>query len=82
MVDESVARSPVPIADLDRFIATVSECQPLKETEVRLLCEKAREIFYNESNVQPVKCPVTVVGDLYDIHEHALPNHSQAWSVP
>ena len=65
MVDESVARSPVPVGDLDRFIATVSECQPLKEPEIRLLCEKAREIFYNESNVQPVRCPVTVVGDLY-----------------
>jgi serine/threonine-protein phosphatase 2A catalytic subunit len=64
MVDESVGRS-IPYNDLDRYIATLSECKPITEAEIRLLCEKAREIFYSEVNVQPVKCPVTVVGDLY-----------------
>ena len=64
MVDEA-ARATIPVTDLDRYISTLSDCKPLSEAEIRLICEKAREIFYNESNVQPVKCPVTVVGDLY-----------------
>ena len=64
MVDESLTRS-VHVNDLDRYINTLSECKPLAEAEVRSLCEKAREIFYTEINVQPVKCPVTVVGDMY-----------------
>ena len=65
MVDiDSANRNAIPIGDLDRYIATLTECKPLQESEIRSLCEKAREIFYNESNVQPVRCPVTVVGDL------------------
>lgn len=64
MVDESLNQQ-IPIGDLDRCIETLSDCKPLSEEEIRSLCERAREIFYHESNVQPVRCPVTVVGDLY-----------------
>jgi len=35
------------------------ECKPLTEREVKVLCEKAIEIFQKESNVQPVKSPVS-----------------------
>ncbi len=65
MVDPSVQNTSVSINDLDRFIATLMDCKPIQESDIRGLCERAREIFYNESNVQPVKCPVTVVGDMY-----------------
>ena len=66
MVDPSVSsQNSIAVNDLDRFITTLMDCKPLLEPDLRALCEKAREIFYNESNVQPVKCPVTVVGDLY-----------------
>ena len=30
-----------------------------------MLCEKAKEILSKESNVQAVKCPVTVCGDVH-----------------
>ncbi|KAJ8539876.1 hypothetical protein K7X08_014128 [Anisodus acutangulus] len=33
--------------------------------EVRGLCEKANEILMQESNVQPVKSPVTICGDIH-----------------
>lgn len=46
--------------DLDLQIETLLQCKPLSETEVKDLCAKAQEIFVEESNVQPVKCPVTV----------------------
>ena len=33
--------------------------------EVKALCEKGKELLSEESNVQPVKCPVTVAGDIH-----------------
>lgn len=29
------------------------------------MCDKAREILSEESNVQPVRCPITVCGDIH-----------------
>lgn len=57
----------------DGYIETLRQCKQLSEKQVKILCEKAREIFLKESNVQPVSCPVTIVGDvhgqLYDLLE-------------
>lgn len=41
------------------------ECKPLPEEQVKALCEKAKEILINESNVQPVRPPVTICGDIH-----------------
>eukprot|EP00754_Rhynchopus_humris_P006543 Rhum_TRINITY_DN13131_c0_g3::Rhum_TRINITY_DN13131_c0_g3_i1::g.57534::m.57534/K15423/PPP4C; serine/threonine-protein phosphatase 4 catalytic subunit len=61
------------LSDLDRYIETLKKCQPLREGEVKLLCDKAKEIFLDESNVQTVYAPVTVCGDIhgqfYDLRE-------------
>ena len=54
-----------PYKDLDAQIESLLRCQPLKEAEVKALCAKAKEILANESNVQPVRCPVTVCGDIH-----------------
>lgn len=52
-------------SDLDRQIEQLMECKPLTEAEVRTLCDQARAILMEEWNVQPVKCPVTVCGDIH-----------------
>ena len=52
-------------ADLDRQIEHLMECKPLSEAEVKTLCDHARTILVEEWNVQPVKCPVTVCGDIH-----------------
>lgn len=52
-------------ADLDEHIAKLMKCQPLPEESVKALCEKAKEILVQEINVQPVRCPVTVCGDIH-----------------
>lgn len=61
------------ISDLDRQIETLRKCQTIKEKEVKLLCEKAKEILLEESNVQNVDAPVTICGDIhgqfYDLKE-------------
>jgi serine/threonine-protein phosphatase 4 catalytic subunit len=46
--------------ELDRWIEALKRCEPLKEEEVKLLCEKATEILVEESNVQRVDAPVTI----------------------
>lgn len=56
---------PPTIPTLDGWIESLMTCKQLAEDDVRRLCEKAREVLQDESNVQPVKCPVTVCGDIH-----------------
>lgn len=59
--------------NIDQCIADLLEAKCIHEKDLRLLCEKAKEIFLEESNVQPVRSPVTVCGDVhgqfYDVLE-------------
>ncbi len=48
------------ISNLDEQIERLKRCEYLKESEVKALCDKAREILIDESNVQKVDAPVTV----------------------
>ena len=48
------------MSDLDRQIEVLRRCEVIKESEVKALCSKAREILVEESNVQRVDSPVTV----------------------
>merc|ERR1711991_534165 len=60
-------------SDLDRFIETLRRGEHISEAEVKFLCDRAREILLEESNVQRVDSPVTVCGDVhgqfYDLRE-------------
>jgi serine/threonine-protein phosphatase 4 catalytic subunit len=47
-------------SDLDRQIDQLKQCKHLRESEVKALCAKAKEILVEESNVQRVDAPVTV----------------------
>ena len=53
------------INDLDGWVSKLLGCTPLSESEVMALCDKAREVLVEESNVQPVRAPVTVCGDVH-----------------
>lgn len=46
--------------DLDRQIEQLKNCEYIKESEVKALCEKAKEILIEEANVQRIEAPVTV----------------------
>ena len=47
------------------WIKTVREGGVLSERDLRVLCEKIKELLIEESNVQPVSAPVTICGDIH-----------------
>lgn len=51
--------------ELDEQINRVLNISELSEKECKSLCMKARDILQEESNCQPVRCPVTVCGDIH-----------------
>lgn len=42
------------------WIEQLKKCEYIKESEVKALCTRAKEILLEESNVQNVDSPVTV----------------------
>ena len=59
------------ISELDKQIELAFKKEPLSEADIKVLCEKARDILNGETNVQPVRCPVTICGDV----------HGQFWDM-
>ena len=51
--------------DLDAHIKQLFECKALSEGDLKLLLDRARDLFQTESNVHSVRCPVTIVGDIH-----------------
>ena len=49
----------------DKFLEQLKELKCLNEEDLKQLCEKAKEIFIEESNVQNVSAPVIICGDLH-----------------
>lgn len=72
--------------NLDKCIEQLTKCELLSENTIKDLCQHMREMLIYESNVQHVKAPVTVVGDVHGyvvfllvlsmpIHVHNNPIH-------
>ncbi|CAD7700314.1 unnamed protein product [Ostreobium quekettii] len=61
------------LSDLDRWIEQLKRCEPLQESEVKVLCQHAQDLLVEEGNVQRVDSPVTICGDIhgqfYDLME-------------
>ncbi|KAJ7168782.1 serine threonine protein phosphatase 2A [Mycena filopes] len=51
--------------EVDGWLERLVKRKQLTEDEVQKLCDKTREVLVEESNVQPVRCPVTVCGDIH-----------------
>ncbi|CAK59751.1 unnamed protein product (macronuclear) [Paramecium tetraurelia] len=55
----------IEATNLDHQIQHLYQCKPLPEQDVKLICDKAKEILIEESNVQPVRAPVIICGDIH-----------------
>jgi serine/threonine-protein phosphatase 2A catalytic subunit len=51
--------------ELDSWIEQLKECKQLQESDVKLLCDRAKDILSKESNVQEVPCPVTICAECH-----------------
>jgi len=68
--------------DLEGWLSKLSVGTPLAESEVKHLCEKARETLMNESNVQPVSAPVTICGNIHGQWHDLIELYRIGGSVP
>ena len=50
---------------LDKQIWQLRRCEYISESEVKSLCEKAKELLIEESNVEMIYSPVTICGDIH-----------------
>lgn len=48
------------LGDIDRQLEQLKRCELIKESEVKALCAKAREILMEEENIIRISPPVTV----------------------
>ena len=53
------------IRSLEAQIEDLFNCKFLPEEEAKELCNKAKDLFIKEPNIQIVHCPVTVCGDIH-----------------
>jgi len=60
-----MAESPKGSFDIDKCIAQLLECRALSDSDLKQVCELAKDILAAETNVQPVRCPVTISGDIH-----------------
>jgi serine/threonine-protein phosphatase 6 catalytic subunit len=63
----SASKAPLltMLLNVDNCIATLQSGECVSEKELRQLCQYVSELLMEESNVQPVLSPVTIVGDLH-----------------
>jgi len=67
---------------VDAWIETVKGGGCLPEKELRRLCEKVKEILVEESNVQPVRAPVTLCGDIHGQFHDLLELFNTGGEIP
>ncbi|KAF1994062.1 Metallo-dependent phosphatase [Amniculicola lignicola CBS 123094] len=49
----------------DEWLEQAKQCKYLPEADMKRLCEIVKECLMEESNIQPVKTPVTICGDIH-----------------
>jgi len=51
--------------EIDRWLEHLKTCKYLQEADLKVLCEKVKELLLEESNVQQISAPVTLCGDIH-----------------
>lgn len=66
----------------DEWLATLKEGKCLDEKNLRMLCERIKEILIEENNVQPVRAPVTICGDIHGQFYDLLELFNKGGEIP
>ena len=66
----------------DKWLADLKQGKILSERDLKLLCEKVKEILIEESNVQPVSAPVIVCGDIHGQFYDLMELFNTGWEIP
>ncbi|CAI2374882.1 unnamed protein product [Moneuplotes crassus] len=66
----------------DEWLETIKGGKCLPEKDLRVLCEKVKEILIEENNVQPVSAPVTICGDIHGQFYDLLELFSKGGDIP
>ena len=51
--------------NIDEILETLMNNELPKESDVQILCNKAKEIFLKEPNMRKINLPVTICGDIH-----------------
>ena len=51
--------------DFLKCLSQLKKGEQIKENEIKIICDKVKEILHQEPNIQIVHCPVTVCGDIH-----------------
>ena len=66
----------------DKWIEQLKQAKCLDEHDLKLLYDKVKEIFIEESNVQPVSAPVIVCGDIHGQFYDLITLFQQGGEIP
>jgi serine/threonine-protein phosphatase 4 catalytic subunit len=69
-------------SQLDSQLERLKRCEIILESEVKTLCDRAREILVEESNVQGVDAPVTICGDIHGQFYDLLELFNKGGEIP
>eukprot|EP00040_Diaphanoeca_grandis_P000079 m.14295 g.14295 ORF g.14295 m.14295 type:complete len:309 (-) comp10074_c0_seq1:352-1278(-) len=68
--------------DLDAYLEKLRDFKALSEPEVKQLCEKAKEILSAEGNVQHIRTPMTICGDIHGQYHDLIELFKVGGDVP
>merc|ERR1711976_510032 len=66
----------------DKWLEQLKQGKCMTERDLRILCEKIKEILIEESNVQPVSAPVTICGDIHRQFHDLLELFNKGGQIP
>jgi serine/threonine-protein phosphatase 6 catalytic subunit len=67
---------------VDKWLETLHNNKIISEHEVKQLCNRVKEIFMEESNVQPVSAPVIICGDIHGQYYDLLSLFETGGEIP